>query len=52
MEATQWEYISAYGLTPAGPELSRRGAVRDRGHVVAEILGGRLPVYNTPAANL
>ena len=52
MEATQREYNSAYGLTPVSEAPSRLGSVRGRGRVIAEILGGKQPTYETPAANL
>ncbi|KAI5006059.1 hypothetical protein ZWY2020_033302 [Hordeum vulgare] len=52
MEAAQREYNFTYGLTPAGDEPTRRGAVCSRGRVVFDILGGKLPTYNNPAANM
>ncbi|KAI5022552.1 hypothetical protein ZWY2020_059282 [Hordeum vulgare] len=52
MEATQREYNSAYGLTLVSEGPSRLGSVRDHGRVIAEILGGKQPIYETPAANL
>ncbi|KAE8821028.1 40S ribosomal protein S5-1 [Hordeum vulgare] len=52
MEATQREYSSAYGLTPVSEGPSRLGAVRGRGRVTPEIIGGKQPIYETPAANL
>ncbi|KAE8788237.1 hypothetical protein D1007_37723 [Hordeum vulgare] len=52
MKAAQREYNSAYGFTPAADGPSRLGDLRCRGRVVAEILGGQLPIYDTPAANM
>ncbi|KAI4996066.1 hypothetical protein ZWY2020_041164 [Hordeum vulgare] len=52
MEAMQREYNSAYGLTPVSEAPSRLGSVRGRDRFIAEILGGKQPVYETPAANL
>ncbi|KAI4972806.1 hypothetical protein ZWY2020_003731 [Hordeum vulgare] len=52
MEATQREYNSAYGLNPVSEAPSRLGSVRGRGRFIAEILCGKQPVYETPAANL
>ena len=48
----QCKYNPAYGFTPAVDGPSRLGAVRDRGWVIAEILGGKQPIYETRAANL
>ena len=52
MEVAQHEYNSAYGFSPATNGPSRRDDVRCRGRVVAKILGGKLPIYDTPAANM
>ncbi|KAE8793529.1 hypothetical protein D1007_31812 [Hordeum vulgare] len=52
MKGTQHEYNSAYGLTPVSMAPSRLGPVRGRGQFIAEILGGKQPIYETPAANL
>ncbi|KAE8775483.1 hypothetical protein D1007_51991 [Hordeum vulgare] len=52
MEVAQREYSSAYGFSPAADGPSRHGDIHGRGRVVAEILGGKLPVYDTPAANM
>ena len=52
MEATQREYNSAYGLTPISEAPSRLGSVRSRGRLIAEVLGGDLPSYETPTANM
>ncbi|KAI4980027.1 hypothetical protein ZWY2020_016780 [Hordeum vulgare] len=52
MEAAQREYNSAYGLTPVVEGPSRCGEVRGRGRVIAEILGGKLPFYETPVVNM
>ncbi|KAI5014869.1 hypothetical protein ZWY2020_056259 [Hordeum vulgare] len=52
MKATQRQYNSTYGLTLVAEGLSRLSAVRGRGRVIAEILGGKQPIYETPAANL
>lgn len=52
MEATQREYNSAYSLTPISEAPSRLGLVRNRGRFIAEVLGGDLPTYETPAANM
>ncbi|KAI5000375.1 hypothetical protein ZWY2020_004964 [Hordeum vulgare] len=52
MEATQHEYKSAYGLTPIFEAPSRLGSVRSHGRFIAEVLGGDLPTYETPAANM
>ncbi|KAI5015667.1 hypothetical protein ZWY2020_057057 [Hordeum vulgare] len=52
MEATQREYNSAYDLTPVSEAPSRLGLVDGRDRVIAEILGGKQPIYKTPAANL
>ncbi|KAE8796516.1 hypothetical protein D1007_28504 [Hordeum vulgare] len=52
LEATHREYNSAYGLTPISEAPSRLGSVRSRGRFVAEVLGGDLPTYETPAANM
>ncbi|KAE8816942.1 Endoglucanase 3 [Hordeum vulgare] len=52
MEATQREYNSAYGLTPVSEAPSRLGSVHGRGRFIAEILGRKQPVYETPAVNL
>ncbi|KAI4967315.1 hypothetical protein ZWY2020_028718 [Hordeum vulgare] len=52
LEATQREYNSAYGLTPISEAPSRLGSVRSRGRFIAEVLGGDLPTYKTPAANM
>ncbi|KAI5000295.1 hypothetical protein ZWY2020_004884 [Hordeum vulgare] len=52
MEAMQHEYNSAYGLTPVSEAPSRLDSVRGRDQVKAEILGGKQPIYETPAANL
>ncbi|KAI5006412.1 hypothetical protein ZWY2020_033655 [Hordeum vulgare] len=52
MEATQREYNSAYGLIPISEAPSRLGSVRSRGRFIAEVLGGDLPTYETPAANM
>ncbi|KAE8788196.1 hypothetical protein D1007_37799 [Hordeum vulgare] len=52
MEAAQREYNSAYDLTPADDGPRRRSEVRVRGRVIADILGGKQPIYDTPAANL
>ena len=52
MEAAQHEYNSAYGLTPATNGPSRRREVHDCGWVIAEILGDRQPIYDTPVANM
>lgn len=52
MEATQRECNSAYGLTPVSEAPSLRGSVRGRGWVIAEIPGGKQPIYETPTANL
>ncbi|KAI4987114.1 hypothetical protein ZWY2020_019914 [Hordeum vulgare] len=52
MEATQREYNSAYGLTLVSESPSRLGSVRCRGLFIAEILGGKQPIYETPAAKL
>ncbi|KAI4980427.1 hypothetical protein ZWY2020_020912 [Hordeum vulgare] len=52
MEATQRDYNSAYGLNPVSEGPSRLGSVRGRGRVIAEILGGKQPIYETRAANL
>ncbi|KAI5011791.1 hypothetical protein ZWY2020_013928 [Hordeum vulgare] len=52
MEATQRKYYSAYGVTPVSEGPSWFGSVRGRGRVIAEILRGKQPIYETPAANL
>ncbi|KAE8793381.1 hypothetical protein D1007_31965 [Hordeum vulgare] len=52
MEAAQHEYNSAYGLTLAADGPSQLGKVRGLGRVIADILGGKQPIYDTPAANL
>ncbi|KAI5007870.1 hypothetical protein ZWY2020_008918 [Hordeum vulgare] len=52
MEAAQREYNSAYGFTPTANRPNRHGDVRGRGWVVAKILGGKLPIHDTPAANM
>ncbi|KAI4979946.1 hypothetical protein ZWY2020_016699 [Hordeum vulgare] len=52
LEATHHEYNSAYGLTPISEAPSRLGSVRSRGRFVTEVLGGDLPTYETPAANM
>ncbi|KAI4973279.1 hypothetical protein ZWY2020_028987 [Hordeum vulgare] len=52
MEATQREYNSAYGLTPAVDGPSRLSEVRGHGRVITNILGGKHPIYDTPVANL
>ncbi|KAE8793743.1 Endoglucanase 3 [Hordeum vulgare] len=52
MEATQCDYNSAYGLTPVSEGRSQLGAVRGRSPVIADILGSKQPIYETPAANL
>lgn len=52
MEATQREYNSTYGFNLAGNGPRRRGEIGYRGRVVTDILDGKLPVYDTPAANI
>ncbi|KAI5014843.1 hypothetical protein ZWY2020_056233 [Hordeum vulgare] len=52
LEATHREYNSAYGLTLISEAPSRLGSVHSRGRFVAEVLGGDLPTYETPAANM
>ncbi|KAE8799583.1 hypothetical protein D1007_24960 [Hordeum vulgare] len=52
MEVAQREYNSGYGFTPGGDGPSGHGELRNRGHVVVDILGGKLPIYDTPAANM
>ncbi|KAE8802902.1 hypothetical protein D1007_21337 [Hordeum vulgare] len=52
MEAAQREYNCAYEFTPAADGPSRWGEVRGRGRVVADILGGKLPVHDTSTANM
>ncbi|KAI4972824.1 hypothetical protein ZWY2020_003749 [Hordeum vulgare] len=52
MEATQHKYNSAYGLTPVSKAPNRFGSVRGRGWFIAEILGGKQPIYEARAANL
>ncbi|KAI5019031.1 hypothetical protein ZWY2020_043919 [Hordeum vulgare] len=52
LEATHREYNSANGLTPISEAPSRLGSVRSRGRFIAEVLGGDLPTYETPAANM
>lgn len=48
MEAAQRKYNSAYELTPASDGPNRRGEVCNRCPVVTDILGGKLPIYDTP----
>ncbi|KAI5014695.1 hypothetical protein ZWY2020_056085 [Hordeum vulgare] len=52
LEATHREYNSAYGLTLISEAPNRLESVRSRGRFVAEVLGGDLPTYETPAANM
>ncbi|KAI4976506.1 hypothetical protein ZWY2020_050113 [Hordeum vulgare] len=52
LEATRREYNFAYGLTPIFEAPSRLGSVRSHGQFIAEVLGGDLPTYETPAANM
>ncbi|KAI4990594.1 hypothetical protein ZWY2020_038957 [Hordeum vulgare] len=52
LEATHREYNSTYGLTPISEAPNRLGSVRSRGRFIAEVLGGDLPTYETPAANM
>lgn len=52
MEAAQHEYNSAYGFTSAADGPSQRGEVRSHDRVVTDVLGDKLPIYDTPAANM